>query len=66
MTVLEVGCERGDSMGRVVECGAQQVYGIDLSSTRLSQPQSGIGPQFVTPSAPDSGTNGGSTRSQRP
>jgi 2-polyprenyl-3-methyl-5-hydroxy-6-metoxy-1,4-benzoquinol methylase len=35
MTVLEVGCGSGDSIARVVECGAQLVYGIDLSSTQI-------------------------------
>lgn len=35
MTVLEVGCGSGDSIARVVERGAQLVYGIDLSSTQI-------------------------------
>jgi SAM-dependent methyltransferase len=35
MTVLEVGCGSGDSIARIVEDGAQLVYGIDLSSTQI-------------------------------
>jgi SAM-dependent methyltransferase len=36
MTVLEVGCGSGDSIARVVECGARLVYGIDLSTTQIA------------------------------
>ncbi|MBV9404591.1 MAG: class I SAM-dependent methyltransferase [Acidobacteriaceae bacterium] len=35
MTVLEVGCGSGDSIARIVQNGAQLVYGIDLSSTQI-------------------------------
>ncbi len=35
-TVLEVGCGSGDSIARVVDRGAERVYGIDLSSTQMA------------------------------
>jgi SAM-dependent methyltransferase len=36
LTVLEVGCGSGDSIARVVERGAEKVFGIDISSTQIA------------------------------
>lgn len=36
LTVLEVGCGSGDSIARVVECGAEKVFGIDISTTQIA------------------------------
>jgi SAM-dependent methyltransferase len=36
LTVLEVGCGSGDSIARVVERGAERVYGIDISAAQIA------------------------------
>lgn len=36
LTVMEVGCGSGESIARVVECGAEKVFGIDISSTQIA------------------------------